>query len=114
MKKLDNLRLLIEKGKFPKIFPEFAGADLIITKDIERFKEQKEHHVVVYSEHAPALSWLVTKLKKIYVSEINYINKYDFYPSIGILMNNKLKRQEFLFETMLYIVDEIEKKCGTK
>ena len=112
MEKLDTLRQLIEKGKFPKIFPEFGGANLIITKDLNR--NYYDRDVVVCSEHAPALSWLVIELKNIYDLEIDYINKYDFYPSIGILINKTLKRQEFLFETMLHIVDEIEKEWGTK
>ena len=106
MKKLDALRLLVEKGKFPKQFPEFGGANLIITKDLNR--NHYDSDVIVYSEHAPALSWLVIELKEIYDSEIDYINKYDFYPSIGKLINKTLTRQEYLFETMLDIIDEIE------
>lgn len=112
MKKLSTLRQQIEKGKFPKKFPEFGGANLIITKDVNR--NYYDHDIVVYSEHASALSWLVTELKNIYDSEIDYLNKYDFYPSIGIIINNTLTRQELLFETMLHIVDEIEKEWGTK
>jgi hypothetical protein len=112
MNKLENLRQLIEKGKFPKSFPEFGGANLIITKDLNR--NFYDNDVVVYSEHAPALSWLVIELKEIYDSEIDYLNKYDFYPSIGELINKTLKRQEYLFETMLDIIDEIEKEWGTK
>jgi hypothetical protein len=112
MKKIDILRQLVKKGKFPNDFTEFGGANLIITKDLNR--NYYESDVVVYSEHAPALSWLVIELKEIYDSEIDYINKYDFYPSIGLLINKTLKRQELLFETMLDIIDEIEKEWGTK
>ena len=83
MKKLNAIRQLIEEGKFPKTFPEFGGANLIITKNKNR--NFHEGDVMVYSEHAPALSWLVTELAKIYNSEIDYLNKYDFYPSIGKL-----------------------------
>jgi hypothetical protein len=77
MNKLDKLRKRIEKGKFPSKFPEFGGANLIITVDPLR-----SHHdldVMVYSEHAGALSWLVMELKKIYDEDIDYMNKYRFY-----------------------------------
>lgn len=112
MKQLDKLRALIESGKFPNNFPEFGGANLIITKDKNR--NYHEGDLIVYSEHAAALSWLVIQLKKIYDEEINYINKYDFYPSIGKLINQTLTRQELLFEVMLNIVDELEKEWGKK
>jgi hypothetical protein len=112
MKELDKLRTLIESGKFPNKFPEFGGANLIITKDKNR--NYHEGDIVVFSEHASALSWLVIELKKIYDNEIDYINKYDFYPSIGKLINQTLTRQELLFEVMLNIVDELEKEWGKK
>jgi hypothetical protein len=112
MKKLDKLRALIESGKFPKKFPEFGGANLIITKDKNR--NYHEGDIVVFSEHAPALSWLVIQLNKIYDEEIDYINKYDFYPSIGKLINRTLTKQELLFEVMLNIVGELEKEWGKK
>lgn len=112
MKQLDKLRALIESGNFPNNFPEFGGANLIITKD--KYRNYHEGDLIVYSEHAAALSWLVIQLKKIYDEEINYMNKYDFYPSIGKLINQTLTRQELLFEVMLNIVDELEKEWGKK
>jgi len=66
MNKLSVLRNKIESGKFPQEFPEFGGANLIITSDQNR--RFHEGDVVVYSIHAPALSWLVTELKNIYSS----------------------------------------------
>lgn len=112
MKELDKLRAVIESGNFPNNFPEFGGANLIITKDKNRNYHKGD--IVVFSEHAPALSWLVIQLKNIYEKEIDYLNKYDFYPSIGKLINQTLTRQEFLFEVMLNIVDELEKEWGKK
>ena len=112
MRKLDELREIIESGKFPNKFPEFGGANLIITKNKNR--NYHEGDIIVYSEHAPALSWLVVELKKIFDLEINYINKYDFYPSIGKLINQTLTRQELVFEVMLNIVDEIENEWVKK
>lgn len=112
MKKLDELRQIIEKGKFPRQFPEFAGANLIITKNKDRNFDESD--ILVYSENASALSWLVVELKKIYDSEIDYINKYDFYPSIGKLINRYMTKEGHLFDVMLLIIDEIEHEWGTK
>ena len=112
MKELDKLRAIIERGTFPNKFPEFGGANLIITKDKNR--NYHEGDIVVYSEHAPALSWLVIQLKKIYDEEIDHMNKYDFYPSIGKLINQTLTKQELLFEVMLNIIDELEADWGKK
>lgn len=112
MKKLDELRQIIEKGKFPRQFPEFAGANLIITKNKDRNFDESD--ILVYSENASALSWLVVELKKIYDSEIDYINKYDFYPSIGKLINRYMTNEGHLFDVMLLIIDEIEHEWGTK
>lgn len=112
MKELDKLRAVIESGNFPNKFPEFGGANLIITNDKNR--NYHEGDIVVFSEHAPALSWQVIQLKKIFDEEIDYMNKYDFYPSIGKLINQTLTRQELLFEVMLNIVDELEKEWGKK
>jgi hypothetical protein len=112
MEKLKSLRETIEQGKFPNVYPEFAGANLIITKDSNR--NSWEGDIVVYTEHASALSWLVVQLKHIYDSEIDRLSKYDFYPSIGKLINQTLTRQELIFEVMLLIVDEIEVDWGSK
>ncbi len=112
MKKINLLKEKINSGQFPNVFPHFGGANLIITNDPNR--NGYEHDIVICSEHASALSWLVTELKKIYNEEIDYMNKYDFYPYIGQLINNTLKRQELLFETMLHVVEKIESDWGLK
>ena len=112
MDKLKKLKQIIEEGKFPNKFPEFGGANLIITKNRQR--NYHDGDVVVYSEHAPALSWLVIELKKIYDSEIDFMNKYAFYPKIGELINKTLLKEELLFETMLHIVNETEKDWGSQ
>jgi hypothetical protein len=112
MNKIKTLKDKINSGQFPSNFPHFGGANLIITNDAQR--NYHEGDIVVYSEHASALSWLVTELKKIYNADIDCINKYDFYPYIGELITKTLKRQELLFETMLHVVEEIEKECSIK
>jgi hypothetical protein len=96
----------IEQGKFPEKFPHFGGANLIITDDPNR--NYHEGDVVVHSEHASALSWLVVELKRIYDSKLNSLNKYDFYPYIGDLIQSSVNANDDLFETMLFVVKKIE------
>jgi hypothetical protein len=103
-----SLREQIEKGHFPTDFPHFGGANLIITNDPNR--NFHEADVVVYTDHAAALSWLVVELKKIYDDSLNFRNKYDFYPYIGQLIQASVKHNDDLFETMLYVVDKIEEE----
>jgi len=112
MNNLNILRQNIEKGMFPSDFPEFGGAKLIITSNPDRSYEEGD--TIVYSKHAAALSWLVEELKRIYNADLNYLNKYDFYPEIGQIINKSLKRREDLFEIMLNVVAEIEAEWGTK
>lgn len=109
---LSELNLIINSGKFPTEFEHFGGASLIITDDPNR-----NYHVgdvVVYSEHASALSWLVVELKRIYDSKLNSLNKYDFYPYIGELIQASVNANDDLFETMLFVVKKIEEDWGTK
>jgi len=109
---LSELKLIINTGKFPTDFEHFGGANLIITDDPNR--RFREGTVVVYTEHAAALSWLVFELKKIYDSKLNAANKYDFYPYIGELIQSSVKANDDLFDTMLFVVDKIEEDWGTK
>lgn len=85
MKKIVDLIEKIKMGKFPTDFPHFGGANLIIANDSKR--NFHEGNIVVYTDHAPALSWLVVELKRIYDSKLNSLNKYDFYPYIGQLIH---------------------------
>jgi hypothetical protein len=103
---IQSLKYKIERGKFPKKFPHFGGANLIITDDPKR--NFHEGDLVIYSEHASALSWLVIELKRIYSSKLNYSNKYDFYPYIGELIQSSVKANNDLFDTMLYVVQKIK------
>lgn len=112
MDKIDKLKAQINNGKFPAEYPHFGGANLIITNDPQR--NFHDGDILIFSEHASALSWLVIELKNIYGDEIDSLNKYHFYPYIGELIQNTLKRQELLFETMLHVVEEIERDWGVK
>jgi hypothetical protein len=112
---MDDIQELVEKinsGQFPKEFSHFGGADLIITNDPNR--NFHEGDLVIYTEHASALSWLLIELKKVYDSSLNYKNKYEFYPYIGELIQASVNANDDLFETMLFVVDKIEEDWGTK
>ena len=102
---LSELKLKINSGKFPADFPHFGGANLIITNDSNR--NFHEGDVVVYTEHASALSWLIIELKKIYDSKLNSANKYDFYPYMGELIQASVNAKDDLFETMLFVIEKI-------
>jgi hypothetical protein len=105
MEELLELREKINSGKFPTDFPHFGGANLIISNDPNR--NFHEGDVVVYTEHASALSWLIIELKKIYDSKLNSANKYDFYPYIGDLIQASVNAKDDLFETMLFVIEKI-------
>ena len=109
-KALNQLRQKVEKGQFPNDHKEFGGAELIITSDASRNHEGKT--TMVYTEHAAAMSWLVYQLKDIYDGDLNWKNKYDFYPVIGKLVNESLTSQDKLFDSMLYVIDVIEETWG--
>lgn len=104
--KIDFLRDQINKGDFPNDYPHFGGANLIITDDSKR--NFHENDIVVYSEHASALSWLIVELKKIYNEDLNFQNKYSFYPYIGELVQASVKANDDLFETMFFVIEKIE------
>jgi hypothetical protein len=109
-KQVNFLKEKINKGKFPTDFNNFGGANLIITDDPNR--NFREGTIVVYTEHAAALSWLVVELKQIYDSKLTSSNKYDFYPYIGKLIQTSVKANDDLFDTMLYVVHQIEEDWG--
>lgn len=106
MEDLLELTEKINSGSFPKIFPHFGGANLIITNDLNR--NFQDGDLIIYSDHASALSWLVLELKRIYDSRLNSLNKYDFYPYIGELIQASLNANDDLFETMLFVVQKIK------
>ena len=104
---LEKLRDDISKGKFPREFEHFGGADLIITDNHDRQVRDPEGIVMVVSPHAGALSWLVIQLKAVFDDQLDYMNKYQFYPMIGKLMLESLTSDDLLFECMQHVVDEI-------
>jgi hypothetical protein len=104
---LEKLKAKIIKGSFPKSSPHFGGANLIITNDSTYLGYDQD--IRIFTENASELSWLVFELKEIFEDRIDYLNKYKFYPSIGIAINEALDQKKELIETMLYVIDILEK-----
>ncbi len=110
MNQIEHLRTAINSGHFPTDFLHFGGANLIITNEPDR--NFHEGDLVIYTEHAAALSWLVIELKKIFDSKLNSMNKIDFYPYIGRLIQASVNANDDLFDTMLFVVEKIEEDWG--
>lgn len=83
----------------------FEGANLIITTDISR--KRKTQDIIVFTNDAIELSWLVFKLKDLFQEDIDYVNKYSFYTHIGELINKAIKKRLNLKEQMLYVIDNL-------
>lgn len=104
---LKELRAKIETGNYPNSSPHFGGANLIITDDPTYLG--LPHDTRILTEHASELSWLVFELKEIFEDRIDYLNKYKFYPKIGYFINETIGQKKNLRETMLYVIDNLEK-----
>ncbi|MFA5434504.1 MAG: hypothetical protein WC372_00500 [Candidatus Neomarinimicrobiota bacterium] len=103
-KKLLEILDMIKDGTFPKKHKYFSGAHLIITNE-EPGKEAREDSpglVFVVSPHASELSWLVFQLKEVHHDELDYLNKYGFYPGLGRCMNGAMAKKNTLKETMYF------------
>lgn len=105
---LEKLKAKIIKGSFPKSSPHFGGANLIITDDPTYLGHAQD--IRVLTENANELSWLVFELKEIFEDQIDSLNKYKFYPSIGIAINEAMEQKKELIDIMLFVIDTIEKE----
>ena len=105
-KELNNLKsLIIEMEEIPQSEKVFAGANLIISDDQNRMK--KEQDILVVTDNPKQLSWFVFKLKEIFLNDIDYMNKYAFYPDIGNLLNSAISKELPLKNQMIYVLDNI-------
>jgi len=112
MTPIELLKSKVQQQLFPAEFPEFGGANLIITKD--PLRNHYPHDVFVCTEYASELSWLVEELKGIYNSDIDYMNKYQFYPFIGESMKLAINEGKPLMEIMLHVTNETELQWAKK
>lgn len=105
-KELNNLKKTIEGIKeIPQSEEVFAGANLIISDNQNRIK--KEHDVLVVTDNPKELSWLVFKLKEIFSSDIDYMNKHAFYQDIGNLLNSAISKEFQLKDQLIYVLDNL-------
>ena len=105
-KAIIDLVEVILSGKFPKNHPHFGGAGLIIT-DRPSYKGH-DSDLRILTPHASAFSWLVFELKEIHSANIDYQNKYDFYPTIGRLIQESFLEDGYIIDSMLYVVEKME------
>jgi hypothetical protein len=112
VKLLETLEI-IKRGDYPKEQRPFEGADIVITdQPVEPLPEdanwllrgRHDNYVWVVTDHVSELSWLVYQLKEVFWDELDYFNKYAFYPGLGNTMNEALQRKNTLKEIMLYTV----------
>ena len=83
----------------------FQGANLIVTN--YKTRKSKPQDIIVFTNDAIELSWLVFKLKDLFQGDIDYVNKYSFYTHIGELINKAIKKRLNLKEQMLYVIDNL-------
>ncbi|MBM3454740.1 MAG: hypothetical protein FJX80_06285 [Bacteroidetes bacterium] len=84
MNNLDFIAKLCKDHLYNPNCEHFGGANLIITDhgpDTNEFDD-----TIVVHPDASILSWLVFCLKALYNKQLDHINKYEFYPSLGIFM----------------------------
>lgn len=91
---------------FPIKSELFAGANLIITSDPNRTFHEGD--IVVVSKFATKISWLVFRLKEIFKDEIDYLNKYDFYPFLGKIANNEIMKGHDLQTILTKMIEGAE------
>ena len=103
--KLITLRERIRNGNWKHVNrPLFNGADLIIEEDLHNRWPGK---VVVLTDYEKAkeLSALIYELKQIFTDDLDYLNKYYFYPELGKAANSYLSENNDTKELLLSVVD---------
>ena len=109
---ISEIRFTIENGLIPKSSETFGGANLIITSNVNSqytlsHNERYPKDIIVRSEYYLELSWLVFSLKDVFIEEINYTNKYGFYPLIGEIMIREFAKNQTLSQVCLIVIDEV-------
>lgn len=78
---LHQVERRIREDSVPSGGTPWAGAGLIVTADPGR--PTVEGKVFVLSPHAGEISWVVFRMKEAFSVELDYLNKYSFYPEMG-------------------------------
>lgn len=101
--KLNQLEKAIMDGEISRGDVLFAGANLIILEHPKRRRHDRD--VFVVTPHAKELSWLVFQIKSIFEDEIDFMNKYGFYPEIGEAANEAIAAGADLPSMLLAVVE---------
>ena len=109
---ISEIRFTIENDLIPKSNETFGGANLIITSNVNSpytlsHNERYPQDIIVRSEYYLELSWLVFSLKDVFIEEINYSNKYGFYPLIGEIMIREFAKNQSISQVCLIVIDEV-------
>jgi hypothetical protein len=102
---LEKLKANLSTSNYPVNYPHFGGAGLIITNNPAR--NSHEGDLVVCTEHAGAISWLIIQLKGIYEYALDYSNKYEFYQSVGQFANEAIQSGHSLPEILQTITEKV-------
>ncbi len=100
---LNELELAVRGGKISSKSELFAGANLIISDDPNR--NHYEEDILVVTPHAQELSWLIFQLKSIFGEEIDFMNKFGFYPELGKTANQAISSDADLADVLLSIIE---------
>ena len=74
---LSEIKEAIANGTFPIDYENFGGAGVIITSD-PNFKGC-DGDKILFTDDAPRISWLISRLKNAYEKNIDFRNKESFY-----------------------------------
>ncbi len=99
-KKMLDILEKIKNEDYPTKYEHWGGAHLIITDDKSRVDDSGV--VFVVTDYASELSWLVCELMAVHEEELDYLNKYGYYPGLGRCMNTALAANCTLKETMFF------------
>lgn len=101
--RIESIRTKVLKGYvFDHQSELFAGADLIVSLKSLNTSESK---TVVVTGHAAALSGLIFELQQACSDWLDYMNKYDFYPTLGKAANQYLEHSSDLKGLLLSVTD---------
>ena len=113
--KIKELEKLIKNGewKADPVVSLWAGADVIIDLNVSPNTKQKIQAsqrdsrglCLISSQWAKEISALFYELKEIFSEEIDYVNKYYFYPRLAKRAKEYILEQDDL-QVLLAILDE--------
>lgn len=88
---------------------EWGGAGVIISSD--RSREGHEGDLVVHTNNAKTITWLMCRLRDIASESINYLNKYEFYGKIAENVQKYIEKngdsKESLQDLLIHLLDDV-------